>query len=243
MGSLATGYGRPVMIDLCLPQPGPLKLLCLGAHGDDIEIGAGGTIRRLLGERPGSEVFWTVLSGGGTPREAEARASAAAFVAGAATSAVEVLGFRDGFFPHSGASLKEYFESLKSRVAPDLVLTHTDRDAHQDHRLVCELTYNTFRDHLILEYEIPKWEPDLGTPNLFVALDEAVIQMKIELLMTHFGTQRAKDWFDRDLFLGLARIRGMQCRSPSRFAEAFHVRKVRLSSAPGGAGPAGVTGS
>lgn len=219
------------MIELQLPGSGPLTLVCLGAHSDDIEIGAGGTILRLLGERPGSRVLWVVLSGGGTAREAEARASAAAFVENAAQSSVEVLGFRDGFFPHSGGRIKEYFESLKARVAPDLVLTQTDRDAHQDHRLVCELTYNTFRDHLVLEYEIPKWEPDLGTPNLFVPLDEAVLEKKVELLMAHFGTQRSKDWFDRDLFLGLARIRGMQCRSPSRFAEAFHVRKVRLSSA------------
>lgn len=219
------------MIELQLPASGPLTLVCLGAHSDDIEIGAGGTILRLLGDRPGSRVLWVVLSGGGTAREAEARASAGAFLEGAAQSSVEVLGFRDGFFPHSGGHIKEYFESLKARVAPDVVLTQTDRDAHQDHRLVCELTYNTFRDHLVLEYEIPKWEPDLGTPNLFVPLDEAVLEKKVELLMAHFGTQRAKDWFDRDLFRGLARIRGMQCRSPSRFAEAFHVRKVRLSSA------------
>ncbi len=204
-----------------------LALLCLGAHSDDIEIGAGATILELIGRGIALDVHWVVLSATGE-RAAEARASATAFLAGAATSRIELAEFRDGHFPHAGSALKDWLEALKARSAPDMILTHWRDDAHQDHREVSRLTWNTFRDHLILEYEIPKWDGDLGRPNTYVPVGEAAMARKIELLMAHFGTQRSKDWFDPRTFNGLARLRGMECRAPDGFAEAFHARKIAL---------------
>ena len=136
--------------------------------------------------------------------------------------------FRDGFFPEQGEAIKQWFETLKAKINPDLILTHRRDDAHQDHRKVCQLTWNTFRDHQILEYEIPKWDGDIGQPNLYVPVSAAALSRKIELLMTHFGSQRSKQWFDVETFRGLARIRGMECRAPERYAEAFFARKVAL---------------
>jgi len=205
-----------------------LTVLCLGAHGDDIEIGAGATLLSLIGRGVVLNVHWCVLSGGDT-REAEARSAALAFLAGAANTAIEVLSFPDGFFPQSATAIKQWFEALKPRVAPDVILTHRRDDAHQDHRQVCELTWNTFRDHLILEYEIPKWDGDLGQPNAYIAIPEMILQRKIDLLMAHFASQRLKHWFDEETFRGLARLRGMECRAPSRYAEAFVARKLLLA--------------
>jgi LmbE family N-acetylglucosaminyl deacetylase len=202
-----------------------LRILCLGAHADDIEIGCGGTILDLLARGIRLEVTWCVLSA--TPvRAEEARASAAAFLEGAADTRVDVQGFRDGHFPWQASAIKEWFEMLKGLPRPDLILSHTRDDRHQDHREVCALTWNTFRDHLILEYEIPKWDGDLGHPNLYVPLTAGALEAKIGLLEAHFGTQRSKDWFDADTFRGLARLRGMECRAESRFAEAFVCRKA-----------------
>lgn len=213
---------------LPLARPGErLSVLCIGAHSDDIEIGAGGTLLGWLAAGVKLDVHWAVLSAVG-PRQQEARASAAEFLTGAARSEIELEGFRDGFFPAERSGIKAWFERLKPRVAPDLVLTHHHDDAHQDHRLVAELTQNTFRDHLTLAYEIPKWDGDLGRPNVYVPASEAVMGRKVELLMAHFATQRSKDWFDADTFRGLARLRGMECRAPERFAEAFHGRKIVL---------------
>jgi LmbE family N-acetylglucosaminyl deacetylase len=209
-------------------DPGaPLRVLALGAHADDIEIGCGGTVLRLLAEHPDLEVDWVVLSGDGE-RAAEAAESAAAFLQGAAAARIAVERFRDGFFPYTGAEVKEYFEGLKSRVSPDLVLTHRLEDRHQDHRLVAELTWNTFRDHLILEYEIPKYEGDLGQPNLFVPLERAHCERKVELLRKHFPSQAGRDWFADQTFWSLLRLRGLESRAPSTFAEAFHARKLVL---------------
>lgn len=205
-----------------------LRVLCLGAHSDDIEIGCGATILGWIEAGIRLEVHWAVLSANGS-REDEARASATAFLAGAAAAEIDLNGFRDGFFPAERVEIKGWFEALKARGSPDLVLTHAPDDAHQDHRLVAELTQNTFRDHLTLGYEVPKWDGDLGRPNVYVPAREAIMERKIELLIAHFATQRSKDWFDADTFRGLARLRGMECRAPERFAEAFHVRKLVLS--------------
>jgi LmbE family N-acetylglucosaminyl deacetylase len=204
-----------------------LSVLCLGAHSDDIEIGAGGTILTWLDHGIHLEVHWCVLSGIGE-RETEARASAGDFLAGATTSTIEIMNFRDGFFPEQGEQLKIWFESLKARVAPDLILAHRRDDAHQDHRQVNRLVWNTFRDHLVLEYEIPKWDGDLGRPNLYMPVSASVMQRKVDLLMDHFGSQRSKQWFDPETFLGLARLRGMECRADDRYAEAFVARKLVL---------------
>jgi len=205
-----------------------LSVLCLGAHSDDIEIGAGGTILGWIASGIRLETHWCVLSAIG-PRAAEAEASAAAFLAGAASANIELAQFEDGLFPYQGNEIKAWLEVLRDRVDPDVVLTHRMSDAHQDHREICQLTWNLFRDHLILEYEIPKWDGDLDRPNFYVPLTAAVLERKIELLLAHFGSQRSKDWFDAETFRGLARLRGMECRSPERWAEAFVLRKARLA--------------
>ena len=211
-----------------LAKPGDrLSLLCLGAHSDDIEIGAGAMLLGLMERGVQLDVHWCVLSGGGV-RDDEARKSAADFLAKAACAKIEILSFRDGFFPEQGEAIKQWFETLKGRINPDLILTHRRDDAHQDHQAVCRLTWNTFRDHQILEYEIPKWDGDIGQPNVYVPVSAAALSRKIELLMAHFGSQRSKQWFDDETFRGLARIRGMECRAPERYAEAFFARKVAL---------------
>ncbi len=203
------------------------RLLVIGAHSDDIEIGCGGTILTLTRAAPGLTVDWVVLAAAGE-RESEARASAEAFLAHAGSARVEVHAFRDGFLPYVGAEVKQVFEDLKPRVDPQLVLTHTRDDLHQDHRLACELTWNTFRDHLVLEYEVPKVDGDSIRPNVFVPLEERVVEEKIELLHRHFPSQAGKHWFDEDTFRGLMRLRGMEANAPERFAEAFVGRKVQL---------------
>jgi LmbE family N-acetylglucosaminyl deacetylase len=204
------------------------RLLAIGCHSDDVEIGCGGTILSLIRELGDLEVTWVVL-GARRDREAEARASAEEFLAGAARAEVVVHGFRDAFMPYIGETVKEAFEELK-RVEPDLVLTHTRDDRHQDHRLACELTWNTFRDHLILEYEIPKWDGDLGRPNLYVPLDDDLVARKLDLVLRHFPTQAGRHWYDEDTFRGLMRLRGLECAPSSRFAEAFYAAKVVLSA-------------
>ncbi len=204
-----------------------LSVLCLGAHSDDIEIGAGATLLDLIGRGIKLDVHWCVLSGGASERESEARASAADFLAGASGAKVVVMPFRDGFFPQEGEAIKSWFETLKP-INPDLILTHRRDDAHQDHRQVCQLTWNTFRNHSILEYEIPKWDGDLGQPNVYMPVTAGALQRKIDLLMKHFGTQRSKQWFDPETFRGLARLRGMECRAPENYAEAFFGRKLSL---------------
>jgi LmbE family N-acetylglucosaminyl deacetylase len=208
----------------------PLRnLLVLGAHADDIEIGCGATILALTRAHPTVEVTWVVLGAEGE-REQEARASARAFLSASETFEVIVHDFRDGFFPYVGGAVKEAFEELKSRVSPELILTHSRADLHQDHRLVCELTWNTWRDHLVLEYEIPKFDGDLGRPNVFVPISAELVAEKVRLLLDAFPSQRDKHWFDEELFRGLMRIRGMESASPTGFAEAFAGRKLSLAS-------------
>ncbi len=208
----------------------PLTLLCLGAHSDDIEIGAGGTILSWLASGARLHVHWCVLSATG-PRGDEAATSAQAFLRGTMSKTIELGEHRDGYFPYA-PELKDRFETLKRIVNPDIVLTHRRDDAHQDHRIVCQLTWNTFRDHLILEYEIPKWDGDIGQPNAYIPLSAEIIERKCALLDEHFGSQRSKDWFDADTFRGLARLRGMECRAPDHYAEGFIMRKTVLCAPP-----------
>lgn len=216
-------------LDLARPAGEGLRVLCLGAHSDDIEIGCGGTILRLLASRRDVEVRWVVFSAS-ADRAGEARGSAERFLRDAAHATVEVHGFRDGYFPYQGAEIKDVFEAFKDAPAPDLIFTHRGRDRHQDHRLVSELTWNTFRDHLILEYEIPKYDGDLATPNVYVPIDEETRRAKVDHLMAAFATQRSKRWFTPETFAGLMRLRGVECASPTGYAEAFHGRKLRLLS-------------
>jgi len=221
------------MIGLGIPLPigdtaRPLRVMLLGAHADDIEIGCGGFVLELLRRPRPVAVDWCVLSAS-AERAAEARASAMAFLEGAAAATITIECFDDGYFPWQGRRIKGWFEALKARPRPDLVLTHARHDRHQDHREVCNLTWNTFRDHLILEYEILKYDGDLVTPNLYVPLAAELLQRKIEILLDAFASQRDKPWFDAESFRGLARLRGIECASPSRFAEAFHARKLVLS--------------
>lgn len=200
------------------------RLLCLGAHCDDIEIGAGGTILHLAKTHPGLEVKWVVFAGDNPTRVEETCRSAEIFLAGTKCEII-VHGFRDGFLPFQGELLKETFEDLKSGFAPELILTHHD-DAHQDHRLISQLTWNTWRDHMILEYEIMKYDGDLGRPNAFVPLSEDVCHSKIGHLLKVFPSQTKKPWFNEDAFWSLLRLRGIECNAASRLAEAFFVRKI-----------------
>jgi LmbE family N-acetylglucosaminyl deacetylase len=203
----------------------PRHVLCLGAHSDDIEIGCGGTVLSLMEAEPAPAVTWVVFSAAGV-RADEARRSAAIFLAGAPRRQVVIHDFRDGFLPHSGARIKETFEELKATVSPDLIFTHYRDDLHQDHRLISELTWNTFRDHLVLEYEIPKYDGDIGRPNLFVPLDAATCRRKLDAILGTFRSQAGKRWFSEDLFRSFLRLRGMECNAPGDHAEAFHGRKL-----------------
>jgi len=210
-----------------LSLAGVKSVLLLGAHSDDIEIGCGGTVLRLLEANPGAAVHWIVFSGQ-TDRRQEAEASAERFLAGAMSRTIEVHQFGDGFFPSEQARIKTYFEELKGKVDPDLVFTHYRDDLHQDHRVVSELTWNTYRRHAVLEYEVPKWDGDLGRPNVYVPLEEKHARRKVEILMECFGTQAGKHWFDEETFNGLMRLRALECNAQSKRAEAFYGRKVTL---------------
>ncbi len=205
-----------------------LSVLCLGAHSDDIEIGAGGTVLAWIADGIRVDVTWCVMGATGE-REQEARASASDFLRGAVGARVEIEHFKNSFFPMHSEEIKEWFEGLKLRAAPDVILTHRRDDAHQDHREMARHTWSTFRDHLILEYEVPKWDGDIGQPNLYVPLGADVLERKVELLLKHFGSQRSRHWFDAETFRGLARLRGMECRAPQRYAEAYFGSKVMLA--------------
>jgi LmbE family N-acetylglucosaminyl deacetylase len=213
-------------VDIAGGRRSTLRVLCLGAHSDDIEIGCGGLILSLAQARR-VEVDWVVFSAPGV-RAREASRGAAMFLRGAAKSRVILRTFRDGFFPDHHAEIKEEFEQLKQRQSPDLVLTHFRDDRHQDHRVLSDLAWNTFRDHLILEYEIPKFDGDLGSPNCFCPLARSVVNRKLKYLQAAFASQRDKHWFSDETFRGLMRIRGMECRARGGYAEAFYGRKVSL---------------
>jgi LmbE family N-acetylglucosaminyl deacetylase len=206
--------------------PRKLKtVLCVGAHCDDIEIGCGGTLLLLVRERPDVSMHWLVFSSDAV-RAREARNSASKFLGGIQQKTVVVKEFRNGFFPYCGAEIKECFEQLKGEVMPDIIFTHCGEDLHQDHRIISELTWNTFRDHLILGYEIPKYDGDLGRPNLFVPLTDEVWQTKISYILGSFESQKDKHWFTRDTFQSIMRLRGVESNSPSGYAEGFYCRKV-----------------
>lgn len=215
-----------IRLQLAQRSSDAVQLLCLGAHSDDIEIGCGGTLLHLKQVFPRLKFHWVVFSAGG-PRGQEAAKAAEMFTAGCEKEIV-LKEYRDGFLPYSGTQIKDFFEELKSLVKPDVIFTQWGGDAHQDHRLLSELTWNTFRDHLILEYEVPKYDGDMGRPNLFVPLVAPLYTQKVDYLFEAFQSQRAKRWFDRETFLGLMRIRGMEANSPSGYAEAFHCRKMVL---------------
>jgi len=203
------------------------RILCLGAHCDDIEIGCGGTILRLLNEDPNIEVYWKVFSSTAV-RKKEALQGAKLFLAGAKKKKIAIHSFRDRFFPSLQAQIKSTFDALKKEFAPDVILTHYRHDLHQDHRVINELTWNTFRNHLILEYEIPKYDGDLGAPNFFVGLDRKTCERKAKYIMDAFASQRAKQWFTVDTFMALQRLRGIEANSAGGFADGFHCRKLVL---------------
>ncbi len=203
----------------------PLKILCLGAHCDDIEIGAGGTLLKLIQEYEIEQVVWVVFASNEI-RKQEAIKSAELFLSDVANKKIIVNAFRDGFLPFHGIEIKEYFEQIKQEISPDIIFTHFRNDRHQDHRLISDLTWNTWRSQLILEYEIPKYDGDLGIPNFYMKLDEVYIAKKNKILLETFISQQSKHWFDEATFNALPRLRGME--SATKFAEAFYARKLIL---------------
>ena len=205
-----------------------LRILCLGAHSDDIEIGVAGTLLSLMAAGARLHVHWCVLSAR-AEREKETRAAARELLEGVEELTFAIADFDDSYFPSQGREIKQWLAGSVAKTGPDVVFTHRRDDAHQDHREVNAITWNLFRDHLILEYEIPKWDGDLGQPNFYVPLSRDQLDRKIELLMKHFGSQRSKDWFDGETFRGLARLRGMECRAKDGFAEGFVARKAALA--------------
>jgi LmbE family N-acetylglucosaminyl deacetylase len=210
-----------------LPHGRPLEVLFLGAHSDDIEIGCGGTALSLIQNYSNICITWIVF-GAKDVRAQEALDSAQSFLAPVEEKNIIIRDYKDGFFPYIGADIKGYFEELKRVVSPDLIFTHYRQDLHQDHRLICELTWNTFRDNLILEYEIPKFDGDIGAPNLFFPLEDLIVQQKVTLLMEHFKTQANRHWFNEETFLAILRLRGIESRAPSKLAEAFYGRKISI---------------
>jgi LmbE family N-acetylglucosaminyl deacetylase len=216
-----------IKLNLGSGSDGALKVLCLGSHSDDIEIGCGGTILQLIEQYPGCTFHWVVFSAIGV-RKAEAQRGAESFVGPKRLERSLFKEFPDTFMPFVGSDVKNVFEELKQAVSPDVIFTHNRKDAHQDHRLISELTWNTFRDHFILEYEIPKYDGDLGQPSVFVPLESEVCQTKVRYIMDAFESQRTKRWFEESTFLSLMRLRGMECNAPSGYAEAFYCRKLVL---------------
>jgi LmbE family N-acetylglucosaminyl deacetylase len=213
------------MMKISIDKDAPKSILCLGAHCDDIEIGCGGAILKYARERDDLSVHWVVFSSDDR-REKEALRGAEEFLKGVKRKQVNVLRFRNSFFPYQGAEIKEYFERLKQEVSPDMIFTHYRNDLHQDHRVINELTWNTFRNHLILEYEILKYDGDLGSPNMFVHLDEIICKVKINNIIDIFRSQKDKKWFTEDTFLSLLRIRGVESNAPEKYAEGFYCRKI-----------------
>jgi LmbE family N-acetylglucosaminyl deacetylase len=216
-----------IQLNLNSAPDGDLKILCLGCHSDDIEIGCGGTVLRLREQYPNCIFHWVVFSAIGI-RETEARRGAELFAGENRREDILLKDFQDGFMPFTGGQVKAVFEGLKKTVFPDLIFTHNRKDAHQDHRLIAEFTWNTFRDHFILEYEIPKYDGDLGQPSVFVPLEDAICKKKIRYIVDTFQSQQSKRWFEESTFLSLMRLRGMECNAPSGYAEAFYGRKIVL---------------
>jgi len=213
-------------LNLNVGDGGSLSILCLGSHSDDIEIGCGGTLLRLIEKYPECTVNWCVFSAIGV-RRTEAQLGAKSF-GGSRLRDPILKDFKDGFMPYEGSDVKAVFEKELKAISPDLIFTHNGRDSHQDHRLISELTWNTFRDHMILEYEIPKYDGDLGRPSVFVPLKPEECEAKVHFIMDTFQSQRSKRWFEQSTFLSLMRLRGMECNAPSGYAEAFYCRKLVL---------------
>jgi LmbE family N-acetylglucosaminyl deacetylase len=212
-------------VEFALKKDQPLKILCLGAHSDDIEIGCGGTILRLLQLYKQSSVNWIVFAAN-AERRAEAENSAGLFLRKAARKEIRINDFKESYFPYTGDEIKVYFEFLKQEIRPDVIFTHYRHDLHQDHRLISELTWNTFRDDHILEYEVMKYDGDIGTPNYFVQLDQNTCRKKVSQILKSFKSQSGHHWFSEDTFLSLLRLRGIECNAPEKYAEAFYCRKV-----------------
>ncbi|MFK5893283.1 MAG: PIG-L deacetylase family protein [Pseudomonadota bacterium] len=210
------------MINLKFDNTKPLKILALGAHCDDIEIGCGATIIKLLEQHPDAEIYWIVFSSNAV-RKTEANNSALDYLRGHKLQHIEINDFRNGFFPYIASDIKEYFETIKQKLNPDIIFTHYTKDKHQDHRTISELTWNTFRNHMILEYEIAKYDGDLSTPNFYSILSQNLASRKITKLMEHYSSQLEKHWFSEDLFYSLMRLRGIE--SATEYAEGFHVMK------------------
>ena len=204
-----------------------LRVLCIGAHCDDIEIGCGGALLALQAARRPLTVDYALLSGT-AERCREAAGAMRRFVRPSCRGELLTGDFSDGRFPAEYAGIKDWFETLKRRPRPDVIFCHERQDRHQDHRIVNEMVWNTFRDQLILEYEIPKWDGGLGEPAVYVPLTARQAARKADLLLASYATQAGRDWFTRDTFMALTRLRGVECRSPSGHAEAFHGRKLRL---------------
>jgi len=202
-----------------------LRILCLGAHSDDLEIGCGGSILRILEEHPSIEIHWIVFSSN-QERENEARASVDLFLAKAGHKNIVIKDYKDAFFPYIGGEIKNYFEEIKQNINPDLIFSHYRMDLHQDHRLISELTWNTFRNHLILEYEILKYDGDLGSPNFFIPLNDNICRRKLDIIFKCFKTQGKRKWFTEDAFRSIMRIRGIESNAPDKYAEAFYCRKM-----------------
>jgi LmbE family N-acetylglucosaminyl deacetylase len=214
-----------IRLNMDAGRQGPLQILCLGCHSDDIEIGCGGAVLRLAEEYPDAAFHWVVFSALGSRRD-EADRAAHLFVRPEQLKGPHLKTFPDAFMPFVGMEVKGAFEELKRTISPDLIFTHNRKDAHQDHRLIAELTWNTFRNHLILEYEIPKYDGDLGQPSVFVPLELEVCEKKVRYIMEAFQSQSSKHWFQHETFFGLMRLRGMECNAPSGYAEAFYSRKL-----------------
>src|ERR1700728_5164316 len=216
-----------IKLNLDVKKDGPLKVLCLGSHSDDIEIGCGGTVLRLIDQYPDCSFHWVVFNAMGV-RKAEAQRAAESFAGADRLERLLLKEFPDRFMPFVGSEVKATFEELKQKVNPDILFTHQRQDAHQDHRLLSELTWNTWRNHFILEYEIHKYDGDMGRPSVFVPLDAEVYQKKVGYIMDAFQSQRSKRWFQPETFLSLMRLRGMECNAPSGYAEAFYCRKMEI---------------
>jgi len=206
---------------------GVKKVLCLGAHSDDIEIGCGATILRLIQEQPELQVYWLVFSARGI-RAREAKQSASEFLQGVRSRKIRTMNFKESYFPGEWPAIKDAFEKIKREFEPDLVLTQYRDDRHQDHRVLSDLTWNAFRNHLVLEYEIPKYDGDLGTPNVYIPVSRELSEKKVAALLHHFQSQAKRHWFTRDTFWAMLRLRGIECAAPSGFAEAFYGRKLWL---------------
>jgi len=203
-----------------------LKILCLGSHCDDIEIGCGGTLLKLIQSRHGNVAIQWVIFSSTAEREDEARRSAQVFLKRSAQKSLVIEHFEDSFFPYNGGEIKKFMQGLSRESSPDLIFTHYKNDLHQDHRLIAELTWNAFRDHWILEYEVPKYDGDLGSPNLFVPLTGTICLKKINNIVHSYKSQRNKNWFTKETFLSLHRLRGVECNANSGYAEAFYCRKL-----------------